>query len=179
MPTVSLFTGKEIPGGIMVESLTASGHLRRLQDLDLIEQKDKGVATYYIPGRRLAVAQPQPASPAPTAPEAPVSPGSSPSGKPLPEGVPPLPAGLATQLQGLGHREKPAAVRAVIAALCAHHPMRPADSGIILGCNPGYLRETYLTPMVEAGELEYTRPENPAHPQQAYRVPQARPEAQP
>jgi ATP-dependent DNA helicase RecG len=169
-----------------VDTLTASGHLRRLRDLDLIEQKGKGAATYYVPGRRLAVGQPQPPSPAPTAPGTPVFPGSTPSDKPLseglpplPEGVPPLPEGLTAQLHSLGHRAKPAAVRAVIAALCAHHPMRPADMGVILGRNAGYLRETYLTPMVEAGELEYTHPENPAHPQQAYRAPQAKPEAQP
>lgn len=169
-----------------VDTLTASGHLRRLRDLDLIEQKGKGAATYYIPGRRMAGVQPQPASPVPAAPGSQVSPGSSPSGKPLSEGLPPLPEGLpplseglAAQLRGLGHRAKPAAVRAVITALCAHYPMRPADLGVILGRNPGYIRETYLTPMVEAGELEYTHPENPAHPQQAYRVPQAKPEAQP
>jgi ATP-dependent DNA helicase RecG len=34
-----------------------------------------------------------------------------------------------------------------------------------------YLVREYLTPMIEDGELEYTIPEMPNHPKQAYRTP--------
>lgn len=44
-----------------LETLIASGHLRRLRDLGLLEQKGKGSATYYVPtGRLLAGAVPPP-----------------------------------------------------------------------------------------------------------------------
>jgi ATP-dependent DNA helicase RecG len=36
-----------------VDTLTASQHLARLRDLDLLAQVPKGAATYYVPGSRL------------------------------------------------------------------------------------------------------------------------------
>ena len=36
-----------------VDTLTASAHLRKLRDLELIQQKGGGSATYYIPCKKL------------------------------------------------------------------------------------------------------------------------------
>lgn len=157
-----------------MDALTASGHLRRLRDLGLLEQKGKGSATYYVPTERLLGVEPLAAVALPQ--------GFAPSDKPLPEGFPalpqgfpPLPEDIAQAVQRLGQRSTPDEVRSAIRGLCAWRPMRPAEIAAILKRNPEYVRNTYLAPMVRDGELAYTYPDNPAHPQQAYQAVQSMP----
>jgi hypothetical protein len=64
-----------------------------------------------------------------------------------------------------------AALRRVIKKLCARGAMTPADLASVLGkTDVANFVRAHLAPMVDAGELERTHPENPTHPRQAYRV---------
>jgi len=168
-----------------VDTLTASAHLRRLRDMGLLDQKGKGAATYYVPTSRLVPAQeaelPQEEAGV-TLPDKALSGGLPPlsgglpplSGglPPLSGGLPPLPEDLTRAVQALGRRASPQQVREAILQLCRWRPLRASEIARVLGRNQTYVSGRYLGPMVEEGALEYTLPDNPAHPQQAYRAPE-------
>ncbi len=163
-----------------VDTLTASSHLRRLRDLELLEQKGRGNATYYVPTAKLLF---------------PVTPGISPlSGeltphiKSLSEGLTPhitplseeltdhisalhgeLDLELSETIQKIGKRTPPEIIQNLIKQLCFLRPFKPSDLASLLKRSHRYVRDYYLTPMIERGELELMFPENPAHPQQAYK----------
>lgn len=157
-----------------VETLIASGHLRKLRDEGLVDQKGKGAGTFYVPTERLL--NPvgyKPASPVskPQTQEATPATSSQSQGFPvLPQGFPPLPADLTAAVDGLGERANPAEVKPVIRQLCMWRPLRAEEIAAILQRGQPYVTRTYLTPMVRDGDLEFVYPDQPAHPQQAYRV---------
>ena len=181
------------------ETLTASGHLRRLRDLGLLEQKGKGSATYYVPTDILlsgAVPLRDPGTDGLSA-EAPPQPqglalattvqpqGLTPAITAQPQGLAPMaggkPTGLSATLQGLptelteaihqlGRRSRTADVRALIKRLCAWQPLKAEEIAKLLDREKLYVTRTYLAPMVRDGDLEYLYPDKPAHPQQAYRA---------
>lgn len=158
-----------------VETLVASGHLRGLRDHGLLEQKGKGAATYYVPTERLLnpTAAPGTATPAgkPQSQEPTPATNSQSQGFPtLPQGFPALPTELATAIAGLGERARPSDLKPVIRRLCAWRPLRAEELAAILRRGQPYVTRTYLTPMVRDGELEFTHPDQPAHPQQAYKA---------
>jgi hypothetical protein len=76
------------------------------------------------------------------------------------------------QQQKLDKRAPPHAIRQAIQLLCRSRPFKPSEMALLLKRNPRYLRDYYLTPMIESGDLELLFPDNPAHPQQAYRTKQ-------
>ncbi len=169
-----------------VDTLAASGHLRRLRDAGLLEQKGKSVGTYYVPTSRLAdpteTQGVTPSVPAPSqggkaTPDRPKSLLHQRVAEPLgnevkPRGFGPnlggLPRGLRDEAQALGKRGSHPQVRSVIRHLCAWKPLMAESIAVILGRNKDYLATTYLGPMVRDGELTYRFPDQPAHPQQAY-----------
>lgn len=160
-----------------VETLTASGKLRHLRDLGLLDQKGKAAATYYVPTKRLLL-QPPTSQLAEATPEAASqSKGSTPvtTAQPTqPKGnLQGLPTQLADKVASLGQRAVPADLRAVIEALCGWKPMSSEELAGILGRNRHYLITTHLRPMVRDGQLRYTHPDQPAHPRQAYQAPDA------
>ncbi|MBI1826076.1 MAG: putative DNA binding domain-containing protein [Planctomycetes bacterium] len=155
-----------------VDTLVASGHLRRLRDAGLLEQQGKSVGTYYIPtGRMLnpAALSGTPGTRLPQGPTPAIRPLSQGS-EALSQGFSGLPAELTAAVAELGKRATPADVRPVIRELCAWRPLKAEELARILGRDQLYLTRTYLGPMVRDGELRYTIPDNPAHPQQAYRA---------
>jgi ATP-dependent DNA helicase RecG len=184
-----------------LETLVASGHLRRLRGLGLLEQRGKGSATYYTPTQRLLAgapvpsqrgigghdlktevpAQPKGAAPAVTA----QAQGLTPAITDLPTGaganLQGLPTGLGANLQGLpteladavrgiGRRSAMPNLRILIARLCTWQPLTSDELAMLLRRNRHYILTTLLRPMIRDGTLEYLYPDNPAHPQQAYRV---------
>ena len=156
-------------------TLVASGHLRGLRDHGLLDQKGKGAATYYVPTERLLNPTAVPSSPTPVGKSEPQEPTPATSdqsqGFPaLPQGFPSLPQELAAAITGLGERARPSDVKPVIRRLCAWRPLRAEELAAILRRGQPYVTRTYLTPMVRDGELEFTHPEQPAHPQQAYKA---------
>ncbi|MBN1512019.1 MAG: putative DNA binding domain-containing protein [Phycisphaerae bacterium] len=166
-----------------VDTLTASGALRRLRDAGLLEQRGKGRATYYLPTRVLLGqsmddggssdgsltangTQPQGLRAQSYGPE------TLPDGfGTLSDGLPePLPTELAELVAALGKRSGPEHVKDVIVRLCAWRPLRLAQLAHLLHRNPDYIRGQYVYPLVQARRLQYTLPDNPAHPRQAYRA---------
>jgi ATP-dependent DNA helicase RecG len=72
------------------------------------------------------------------------------------------------EIENLKKRPPPEQIKSIIRQLCSLHPLKLSEIASVLGRHPKYVRENYLTAMVESGELEYKFPKNPAHPQQAY-----------
>jgi len=157
-----------------VETLAASGHLRRLRDLGLFEQKGRSAQTYYVPTERML--RPQAFKGNRTRSGKSAKP--NPVGKAQPTGFPRnlqgLPTGLATRITALGKRVIGADLQAAIVALCRWKPLSLGELAAVLGRNRHYLLTTHLRPMIRDGRLSYVHPDQPAHPEQAYRVPAKR-----
>lgn len=165
-----------------VDSLTASKHLLRLRDAGLLEQKGKGVNTYYTPSSDLLLAA---ALTVATTKGSTIrlSRGLDPSGSrlnPLGKGLPAslshlpatgpifLPKELAEAVNKLGERTTIEETRVIILRLCEWRPLRTLELAAIMGRSAVYLRDRFLAPMVERGELKFLYERNPSHPRQAY-----------
>jgi len=163
-----------------VDTIAASQALRRLRDAGLLEQKGRGSATYYEPTAWLLGEDEQ-------ADDQSVQLGSLSSN---PAGLSSNPGGLSSNLSllssnphwqnlppalretvaSLGQRASPDRLRETIIALCRHRPWQASELGGLFGRNPDYLGTKYLRPLVSAGVLAYTLPDQPNHPHQAYRA---------
>lgn len=169
-----------------VDTLIASAHLRRLRDIGLLEQKGKGNATYYTPTPKLLY-------PDQSSHTTSLSEGLTPHTTSLSEGLTPqtspeheeltahtsfseeqfdLSQALHEQIQKIGKRTPIDAVKQIIRLMCASRSFKPSEIALLLKRNPRHIRDYYLTPMIESGDLELAFPDNPAHPQQAYRAKQ-------
>ncbi|MGD0664543.1 MAG: RNA-binding domain-containing protein [Rhabdochlamydiaceae bacterium] len=159
-----------------VDTLTASAHLRRLRDLELLEQKGRGNITYYVPTKKL------------------IAPGIdqgtrhisslydgltrhiSPVSGELTRHISPvsdeidLSHDLKEAIQKIGLKTPQEVIKEVIKQLCSSRPFKPSEIAHLLKRDYRYVRNYYLTPMVESGELELEFSDTPAHPQQAYRT---------
>jgi ATP-dependent DNA helicase RecG len=161
-----------------VDTLTASAHLRRLRDLQLLEQRGKSSATYYVPTSHLLnpTGSPLPGESSPPGNallgESDPLPGElNSTGKTATGAVQELPEELALAIQALGRRSNPYDVMQVILRLCSWRALKAQEISVLLGRRTvNWVRDNYLTPMVRAGELELLHPDNPSHPQQAYRT---------
>jgi ATP-dependent DNA helicase RecG len=145
-----------------VDTLMASAHLRRLRDLELLEQKGRGNATYYVPTIKLLA----PGISAQTPGISTQTPGVI----GLPDRFPPLSSELIDSLKKIGKRAAIKEVQSVILQLCSLAPLRLPELVDILRRDADHIRKRYLVKMLEQGELEYTFPDAPNHPQQAYRT---------
>jgi len=175
-----------------LDTLAASGTLRRLRDLGLLVQHSHASATYYTPTRRLlhpgeeekktvegggAIGGGHPVPEGlPTMPEGlPAMPEGLPA---MPEGLPAMPEGLpaylptklAEAIRNLGQRSPPGQVQQVITELCSIRAYTADELAVLLRRNKKWVFRSYLSPLLRAGILEYTIPENPRHPMQAYRT---------
>jgi ATP-dependent DNA helicase RecG len=146
-------------------------------DLSLLDQKGRGNTTFYVPTIRLLAPGTTPETPH-TSPlsegltphTSPLSEGSAPPIKPLPEILLSLSDDVIEIVRKIGIRTSPDKVKELIKKLCSSRPFKPSEIALLLKKNHRYVRDYYLTPMVESGELELEFPDNPAHPQQAYRL---------
>lgn len=177
-----------------VDTIAASQALRRLRDAGLLEQKGRGSATFYVPTAWLLAE-------GGTGEDKTVS-GAGLSSKPngLPDKLPSNLGGLPSNLGGLpskhpsssnnpdwqalppdlqelvaalGDRAATDKTRELLIALCRHRPWQAAELARLFNRNADYLKTQYLRPLVNAGVLSYTRPDQPNHPHQAYRAAQA------
>jgi ATP-dependent DNA helicase RecG len=171
-----------------VDTLEASGHLRRLRDLKLLEQHDRGAATFYTPTERFRNPGLKPVDmPAEKAPAR----GDQHSGMLQAEsdnlseesdkfslqsdnpneesGSLKLPAELAEAIAQLNRWTPQSDLRDLIQRLCAWRPMTSEELATILKRSRTYLRTSYIGPMIQAGELSYTNPAKPNDPGQKYR----------
>ncbi len=151
-----------------VDTLEASRSLQRLRDLELISSQSKGAGTFYVPGKRMLVAEGgtlQVSEANPTYKS--LSAGLNPTDK---EVVPGLPIHIAEAVADIGHRATPDEIKYVVKKLCKWRALQVTEIAAILNRSRRHIQENYLRPMIRAGELRYTYPDNPAHPQQAYKT---------
>jgi ATP-dependent DNA helicase RecG len=166
-----------------LEILKASGELRNLRDKELVLQKGKGRSTYYIPNSHKPEWGLKPLS-APVhdlgAPventiefeanstSAPLENLSAPVDHAL---VHQLPKEIQVIIKDLPQRSNdPALLEAAILVICDYKPYKSTDLSAILGRSEKYLLRSFITRLKDEGKLEYTHPEMPNHPQQAYRT---------
>ena len=157
----------------------------RLRDLGLLEKRGKAAGTFYRPTARLLepesphVIVSPPATATTTESQGQVVvPNAQSQGleslsqglESLSQGFESLPQELTEAVQALGKRATPTEAKLVVRLLCAWKPMQAEEIAHILGREQRYVTRTYLGPMVRDEELAYTFPDNPAHPQQAYRA---------
>jgi len=156
------------------DTLNASGHLRRLRDLDLLEMKGAGSRTYYVPGPRFHAAQMVPV------PEIVSGPSNSHQdtqnshqpGVDSHQLLVTIPAYLAERVPPAGSKPRRDIIRALIVDLCRWRALSARELASILhGREHKPLVRDYLTPMVGEGLLAYTIPAMENHPDQRYTVP--------
>ncbi len=183
-----------------VDTLDASAHLRRLRDAGLLEQHDRGAATYYTPTERLlrpGMAH-EKTEKAESPGEQPVELASEPveldegsaglaeqsvelaeQSVELPEqsvdfqtvsGELRLPPELSDVVAQLNQWTPNPELRRLVQRLCSWRPLSAEELSTILRRRKRYLQESYLRPMVREGELAHTIPKRPNDPNQRYRA---------
>lgn len=162
-----------------VDTVSASQSLRRLRDAGLLEQKGRGAGTYYLPtpwllGSDDEVDSDSGSETQPSDPDALSSQSGGLSSNPGALSSNPhwqaLPGDLQEMIVALGQRASPDKVREALIRLCRHRPWQASELAGLFNRNPDYLGTQYLRPLVSAGVLTYTRPDQPNHPHQAYKA---------
>jgi ATP-dependent DNA helicase RecG len=179
-------TYRELSG---VDTLTASGALRRLRDAGLLIQQGRGSATHYVLAAGLLpvdITTPFLSSNPPSLSSNPrllSSNASMPTGgRSLPNNKRGADAGrrndllnrvkgnLAARIGSLGQRNAPEEVREIVIELCSNQEWSAEDLAILLQRNTEYVRHNYLRPLLKNKRLEMTNPEDINDPKQAYRT---------
>lgn len=138
--------------------LKASNELRYLRDKELIIQKGKGKATYYIAGTNLTTE--------------PIDLTTEPIGLTTEPQLlkQELPSELREKIDALGSRENDSnKIKSIIYELCELKEYSSKQIAVILNRNENYVYRNYINPMREEGRLQYTIPDMPNHPDQAYK----------
>ncbi len=149
------------------DTLMASKALVHLRDLGLLSMKGSGNGTYYVLSEEKA-------TPHISAKPEGLTPHISLLCKGvdvLPKGFPKLPEDLKEELQSLGRKVSNFKFKNLIKRLCALGPLQLSQLSMIFDREPRYIRDHFLTEMIRSGDLVYLYPETPAHPKQAYKVP--------
>ncbi len=164
------------------DTLAASTRLRRLRDLGLLDLKGSGSRSYYVAGpglRDLATPHADPHHPPPEThnPSAETHNPSAETHNPTPETHElavgrALPESIRVRIAAAGARPRQSTVRELVCVLCAWQPLSARELAAHLGRKDARdLTRTYLRPMIDAGELAYTIPKMPNHPEQKYTLP--------
>lgn len=171
------------------DTLDASSHLRRLRDLGLLKQHDRGSATYYTPTERLLSEIERGAGESTKLPEKPTKLGEQPAklrrdpskraeestrdseesperGRLLAE----LPPGLVAEVEDLNRWTPQPVLRALLRRLCDTRPYSAQELAVVTGRSVGYLRNAYIRPLLKDGLIAYTNPAKPNDPKQRYRA---------
>ena len=156
------------------DTLDASGHLRRLRELGLLEKKGSGNKTYYLPTPRFMDSLIQnshrpPADSHRAGADSHRANGAHPPTSTDIKSV--LPRDLQEILPHPGSKPKRHVVCQIIGRLCAWQALSASEIALLLGRKDRKpLVRDYLSPMVRSGDLAYTIPDVPDHPDQKYSV---------
>lgn len=175
------------------DTLNASGHLRRLRDLDLLAMKGSGSRTYYVPGPaferaveadiRSNTPQPAPLQDLNTPQVGAYTPQAGPDTPQVPTQArlqAGLPEALRRRIPIPGSRPRRAVMQPLVRDLCAWRPLSARELAALLGREDHrHLVRELLSPMVAEGLLAYTIPAMENHPDQRYvTTPSANPTSQ-
>lgn len=165
-------------------TLPANAALRHLRDLGLLTMQGSGNGTYYKPvpqilgNEEIAMVRQKSEELAPYISTN--SEESTPYTNPLykgldaiPKGFPSLSDDLKNEIINIKKRCHKNEIKEIIKKLCSLGSLQPVQLAKILNKDAQYLRINFLSKMIKSGELSYQYPSQPAHPQQAYKVPQA------
>lgn len=156
-----------------VDALKATQDLRDLKRKNILDQKGKGKATYYIAGGDFLQVEKQIVNSVNIPP---------PSFSVPPQVLCTLPSSLSTPLDiiaedikqkiaGLGQRVNDTSVlKEIIKEVCQNNYFKSTELASILSKDDHYIKRKFLTPMISEGTLEYLYPEMLNHLQQAYRT---------
>jgi len=153
-----------------LDTLESSILLRRLRDRNLLELPPHGAQSYYTRPPVLQAHTELATSPL-DPPRAAVDRGelAADRGEPGTDRGE-RPPEIMQAIAELGTRPRKEKVRAVIKALCSVREWSsPSELAKLLDFKPAKLTERHLSPMVEDGRLLRRYPDNPTHPEQAYR----------
>ncbi|MGB4336651.1 MAG: ATP-binding protein [Chromatiaceae bacterium] len=154
------------------DTLSASGHLRRLRDLGLLDMKGGGSRTYYVPGTAFArnlttLVVPEKRPHGGNAPQ--YNQNSHHLVQNSHQLLVTIPAALQARIPAPGTKPRRDVLRALILELCHWHSLSARELATILGRQEHKpLVRDYLSPMVAEGLLAYTIPEMENHPDQRY-----------
>lgn len=180
--------------------LKASGELRALRDADILIQKGKARATYYLPGKAfnsaglpsLIQTETQVVIPVDVPstnyPGLPLSDQVVPLSDLLPDQVQSLPDQfplLSDQFQSLSDQLPPGLknklihfsarstdkelINSLLCEICSYRSFTLKQLSVLVRRNEKYLLDHYIKPLREAGRVQYTEPDMPNHPNQAYK----------
>lgn len=135
-----------------VDTLAASGALRRLKEIGLLETRGSGSRTYYVPGVQFLSVDRRPSSATASAMG----------------GARVLPMPIAAQISRLGKRAQPAMIESLILEICAWQPSSAEEIAGFLGKTRNYITNKHLVMMIRDGRLKYTIPDMVKHPAQRY-----------
>lgn len=153
------------------DTLDASTHLRRLRSLGLLVMKGSGSRTYYVPGAIFDNPHQADGQNNHQLQDNSHHPEDNPH-HPLPESPLPavdIPEVIRQRIIHAGAKPRLDVVRSLIRDLCSIRPFSADEICGLLGRKDSKeLVRLHLTPMRESGELSYTIPEMPNHPDQRY-----------
>lgn len=167
-----------------VDVLNASLHLRRLRDIGLLQQKGKGANTFYVPtdkllsplmqqGEAAEGGAPNPAMPArkpakeASRKELEIKAKVGSTDKPA-KAKSAMPDSIAEKISSLSKKATLEVLMHLAESLCAWQPLTTAELAEFLKRNRTYIKNSIVTPMLKAGRLFPTIPDQPKHPQQRY-----------
>ncbi len=156
-------TARQINGS---DILTANADLRKLRELDLLNQKGKSKFTYYTTSELLKSyisKEEEILSALPT----------NLSALPIELSAPPsnddIPIELKELIESLGKRtNNKEKIANVVLRLCTHKPMKGKAIAQVLGKTEKYIFREFLKPLLDEKKLTYTIPDMINHPNQAY-----------
>ncbi|KAA6338977.1 hypothetical protein EZS27_013057 [termite gut metagenome] len=155
-----------------VEMIKVRTDLHDLKDKAILTQKGKGKAIYYVPGEELIKFLPiQEEDDILTNQLSAETNQLSAETNQLSAETNQLPDDLKEKLSQLRYRNKKEYTNDVILALCEWNSLTLSQlAGIMNRTGEKNLLYNYITPLRKQGKLEYTIPEMPNHPKQAYRT---------
>lgn len=154
-----------------IDTLAASKHLRKLCDFGLLEKKGSGPATYYEPTDRALENWPPGTantvnSPVPDTKKQELDTKKQELDTKKQE----LPSDLVERIVAQGKKGDKAEILNLVVELLTVREMSTSELATHLTRAVDYVRRTYIRPLVDAGRIQSSNPDNPTDPELTYRA---------
>lgn len=153
-----------------LDTLAASKSLRGLVQIGLLRDRGSGAKTHYIAGEEFerVSALVEDADGAIHDNSGAIH--DTIHDKPITIGDLPDRLRILTTASHMVSRLRPNAAKAIILGLCSWKPMALQEIATLMGRTPNYVSQSYIAPLIAAGELTYLYPEMIRHPNQKYQA---------